>query len=119
MDKASEIYKGIVDELVKKSKSCAAQRWVLNGAAKGTGEKIEKYNALLSRLSEIDKTVLAEYVLDAYFDGIYDTLAELEWYIDCRDMKISVEGELLPTTKYEGLGNDFIGRASGDWDWYD
>ncbi len=116
MDKGTKIYQGIIDELVKKSKSCVNANWAINGEAKGTGEHITKLNELFAKLTPEERETLAQYALDTYMSGIYDTLCELEWYIDCKDMIITVEGEELPTTKFEGLGNDFIGRCD-DWEW--
>lgn len=117
-NKGTKIYQEIIDELVKKSKSCVNADWVLNGQAKGAGENISKLNELFLKLTTSEKETLAEYVLNAYMNGIYDTLCDIEYYIDCKEMKITVEGEDLPTTKFEGLGNDFIGRREG-WKWTD
>lgn len=116
MDKGTKIYQEIIDTLVSRSKSCADSDQVLNGEAKGISEHICKLNKLFSKLTGEEREILASFVLDAYSSGIYDTLCELEWYIDCKEMKISVEGEELPTTRFEGLGNDFIGRREG-WEW--
>ena len=116
MDKGTGIYQGIIDELVKKSRNCVDANWAINGEAKGSGDHIARLNELLAKLTPEERETLAQYVSDAYMSGIYDTLCELEWYIDCKDMKITVEGEELPTTKFEGLGNDFIGRRDG-WEW--
>lgn len=116
MDKAVKLYQDIIDSLVEKSKSCADANWALNGEAKGASEHISNLNKLFSKLTKEEREVLAKYALEAYSSGIYDTLCELEWYIACKEMKISVEGEELPTTEFEGLGNDFIGRREG-WEW--
>ena len=116
MDKGTEIYQALVDALVKQSKNCAEADWARSGQAKGMPEETEQLNLLFAKLSAEEREVLAQYVLGAYTSGIYDTLCELEWYIDCKDMKIIVDGEELPTTKFEGLGNDFIGRCE-DWEW--
>ena len=60
--------------------------------------------------------MLADYLLAAYVDGIYDTLDHLEWLRCVKNMSISLEGEELPVGKYEGLSHDFIGRRQG-WEW--
>jgi hypothetical protein len=117
MDKGTEIYQELIDGLVEKSKNCVGASWARKGKAVGTDELITKLNALFEKLSEEERETIAQFVADEYMSGIYDTLTELEWYVDCRDMKISVEDEELPTQKYEGIGNDFIGRRSGDWEW--
>ncbi len=116
MGNGTKIYQEIIDELVKKSKSCVDANWAINGEAKGTGVHITKLNELFAKLTIEERETLAQYALDAYTSGIYDTLCDLEWYIDCKDMKITVEGEDLPTTEFEGIGNDFIGRRNG-WEW--
>ena len=116
MDKGKEIYKNIIDTLVDKSKSCVSADCAISGKAKGNFEDTEKLNEIFSKLSTDERKVLAQYLLETYADGIYDALCEIEWYIDCKNMKITVEGEELPTTAFEGLGNDFIGRING-WEW--
>lgn len=116
MDKGTQIYQELMDGIVKMSKHCAEAGWARNGEAKGLPEKSEKLNAIFAKLTAEEREVLAEFALGAYAGGIYDVLCELEWYIDCRSMTISVDGELLPTTAFEGLGNDFIGRCDG-WEW--
>ena len=91
-------------------------KWAIEGEAKGTGEHITRLNALFAKLTQEERETLAQFASDAYMSGIYDTLCDLEWYIDCKDMKITVGGEELPMTKFEGTGNDFIGRRDG-WEW--
>ena len=103
-------------ELAEKSKTCAEAKWASDGKARGTGNHIDRLTQLFARLTAEERDTLAQYALDAYMSGIHDTLCDLEWYIDCRDMKITVEGEELPTKEFEGIGNDFIGRRSG-WEW--
>lgn len=111
MDKGTKLYQELVDTIVKKSKSCVHANRARNSEAKGNSDDAEKLNLLFAKLTEEEREVLANFAQHAYSDGIYDVLCELEWYIDCKDMKIIVDGEELPTTKFEGLGNDFIGRC--------
>ena len=51
MDKGTIIYQEIIDELVKKSRSCVDANWAINGEAKGTGEHITKLNELFAKLT--------------------------------------------------------------------
>lgn len=118
MDRGTGIYQALVDALAEKSKSCADANWARNGEAKGSGSQIEKLNAIFAKLTAEERETLAQYALDAYAGGIYDALCELEWYADCRGMKITVEGAELPLSGFEGMGNDFIGRREG-WAWPD
>lgn len=115
MSNGSELYKGLIDELVKMSRSCVAANRVISGEVCGV-EAETGINDVLGKLNEKEKSILAQYVLDAYHSGIYDTLEQLEWLRECKGMVITVEGEVLPAGKYEGIPNDYIGRRD-DWEW--
>ena len=116
MSKGSEIYKALIDDLVKMSRSCVSANRVIKGKVPGAVAAETGINDVLAKLDDKDKTILAQYVLDAYHCGIYDTLEQLEWLRECKDMVITVEGEVLPAGKYEGIPNDYIGRRD-DWEW--
>ena len=112
MDKGTELYKKLIDEFVEMSRSCVdADR--IRSRETDSGMK----NILL-KLSPTDRNILADYINKAYFDGIFDVVGLLEWYACCRDMKITIDGETLPTDKFEGMQNDFIGRCDS-WEWSD
>lgn len=108
MDKAAELYKTLIDELVKISEHSVGADNVRKGRVPAADS--EKINRVLAKLSSTDREVLAAFVAEEYVSGIFDVL---EWYTCCRDMKISVDGEILPTGKFEGMQNDFIGRHGG------
>lgn len=114
MDKGTELYQNLIDELVKMSQECVDANNVKNGSIPYADS--EEINAVLQKLSDKDREVLAEFILAAYSSAIFDVLDLLEWYASCKDMKISIEGETLPTDKFEGMQNDFIGRHDG-WEW--
>lgn len=116
MDRGAEIYKGIIDELAKMSKSCADERAVKKGKVPGVDADKIGINELLNKLDEKERDILAKFILEAYHAGIYDTLEQLEWLRCCKGMVITVEGETLPLGKYEGISNDYVGRCS-DWEW--
>ncbi|EGC02867.1 DUF6547 family protein [Ruminococcus albus] len=111
MDKAAELYKTLIDELVKISEHSVGADNVRKGRVPAADS--EKINRVLAKLSSADREVLAAFVAEEYVSGIFDVLDLLEWYTCCRDMKISVDGEILPTGKFEGMQNDFIGRRGG------
>lgn len=119
MDKGTQIYQKLIDELAEMSQECAGQQWALKGRAVGTDEYVQRLNELFPKLTDDERKTLAEFALNEYMSGMFDTLAHLEWYIDCEDMKITVGGEELPTQKYNGLSGDFIGRRDEDdkWEW--
>ena len=116
MSKGAEIYKAFIDDLVKMSRSCASANGVRKGKVPGVVAAKTGINDVLAKLDDKEKAILAEYVLDAYHAGIYDTLEQLEWLRECKDMVITAEGETLPTGKYEGIPNDYIGRRE-NWEW--
>ena len=110
MDKGTEIYKKLIDEFVEMSRSCVDANRIRSR------EKDSEMKNILLKLSPEDRDILADYILRAYSDGIFDVLDLLEWYACCRNMKITIDGETLPTDKFEGIQNDFIGRCDG-WKW--
>lgn len=116
MDKATEMYKEIIDRLVNMSKDCADARGVKKGKIPGVDAEKMVINDILKKLDDSERDILAELIIDAYHSGIYDTLEELEWLRCCKSMEITVEGEKLPLDKFEGMPNDYIGRRT-DWEW--
>lgn len=114
MDKATKLYQNLIDEFVTMSKNCVGANSVKKGFVSGIDS--EEINSVLKKLTEEDRTILARFVLETYSSAIFDVLDRLEWYACCKDMKISIEDEVLPTDNFEGIQNDFIGRAN-DWDW--
>ena len=118
MEKGAEIYKNLIDELVKMSRSCADARAVKKGRVPGIDAEKMGINEVLNRLDENERDILSKFIVEAYHAGIYDTLEQLEWLRCCKNMVITVEGETLPLGKYEGIPNDYIGRRYG-WEWSD
>ena len=118
MDKGIELYKSLIDELAKMSKSCADERACKKGKIPGIDAEKLGINEVLSKLTENERDILSKFIVEVYHSGIFDTLEHLEWLRCCKNMVITVEGEPLPLEKYEGIPNDYIGRRSG-WDWPD
>ncbi len=116
MDKATKLYQEIIDKLADMSKSCVNAGRIEQGSV--PGDDSADINAVLGKLNENDRAVLARFVTETYSSGIFDVLDLLEWYTSSKGMTISIGGEQLPTDKFEGIQNDFIGRRDG-WDWYD
>lgn len=115
MEKGAELYKELIDGLVKISGNCANADRVENGLVKGVAGDAG-INKILAKLSEEERKVLAQYISQTYQAGIYDMLVQLEWLRECRGMKIFMEGEELPLGQFEGIPCDYIGRC-GDWEW--
>lgn len=112
MDKGTELYKKLIDEFAEMSEKSVYDETVReNNVGFDRG-----MNSVIKKLSPEDRNTLADYINKAYSARIFDVLCLLEWYICCRDMKITIDGELLPTDRFEGMQNDFIGRCDG-WQW--
>lgn len=109
------LYKEFIDHLVDLSRHCVDTDRIMKGKFPGVGN--EDKNALLSRLSESERQVLADIVLNTHVCAIYDVLDHLEWLSCCRRMTISIEGEALISDRFEGFSCDYVGRRSDDWDW--
>lgn len=93
MDKATKMYKEIIDELASMSKDCADARSVKKGKLPGTGAEQTGMNDVLKKLSDSERDILAELIINVYHSGIYDTLERLEWLRCCKNMEIIVEAK--------------------------
>jgi len=63
-----------------------------------------------------NRDLLVRVLREERGEAFHDLLATLTWLIDCNDFALTFEGE--PMQYYEGgLHCDFVGRASGDWEW--
>lgn len=49
------------------------------GKLPGTGAEQTGMNDVLKKLSDSERDILAELIIDVYHSGIYDTLEKLEW----------------------------------------
>ena len=119
MDKGAAIYQKFIDDLVKMSRSCADANAVKKGKVPGINAEKTGINDILQKLNEQERNILAGFIIEAYSAGIYDTLEQLEWLRCRKDMVVTVENEVLPMGKYEGIPCDYVGRRSGDWEWND
>ena len=118
MDKGARIYKDFIDTLVKMSAKCSDEGVIRGQRVRWNDENSAVINGLLEKLDDRERNALADFLLGTYRSAVHDVLAELEWMRCCKDMTITVEGEILPLGAYEGLHCDYIGRLQ-DWEWPD
>ena len=111
-------YKKLIDDLATMSQHCVDSNCVKKGKVPGIDAKIMGINDVLNKLSQSDRDILSQYVLETYHSGIYDTLEHLEWLRCCKDMVMTIDSEELPLGQFEGIGNDYIGRRNV-WNWPD
>ena len=115
---AIEAYKAIIDELVARTPSLSARPLTEEGIVSRSPDKAG-INALVAALAPEQRTVLGRFLTHERTAGIFDTLALLTWWIDCRDLALHYRGEPVPVQlSGEGLHGDYMGRLE-DWQWPD
>ncbi len=115
VEKGLLLYKKFIDKLVDMSKSCTDANNIKNGSY----PKLAAYqnmNTILEKLSQEERQVLSDSIQSCYSSAVFDVLSYLEWLSCCRNMQISIDGEILPSDTFEGFSDDFIGR-SNEWEW--
>lgn len=65
MDKGTELYQKLIDELVEMSQSCVSSDRVRKGDVV-CGETKSGMNSILAKLTQSDRDILADYVLKTY-----------------------------------------------------
>lgn len=111
-----KFYKAFIDGLVERKNSVQATWITGNGYPDTAGNR--EINALLSKLSPEQKSVLAKMVQDARISGIHDTLAYMNGMMDCDGLVLSQNGEAFTYDEYESMHFDFTCRCEGD-EWPD
>ena len=107
-----DVYKAIIDELVEMTPSMTGG-WILEGKPPVDPEFAE----LVASLSPRQRSIVARLCNDEREGAIHDVLAHLTWWITCRDVGLSLNGEPMPTElSGMGLHGDYIGRRQ-NWDW--
>ena len=106
------LYKDFIDGLVKRKDGVLA-KWVLSKGYPNTDNNKE-INALLSSLSDEQKTVLAKMITDARIGGIHDTLAYMNEKMDMDGLVLSQDGMQFPFDAFDSMNYDFISRCEGD-----
>ena len=99
-------YKKIIDDLVK-IRPAILKRWVTEKGWSNVSENKEK-NALLSKLTDTEKSTLGEMIQQAKDEGIHDTLAYLNEQINKGGLKIMKDGVPIAVEPY---GTELF------WDW--
>jgi hypothetical protein len=116
-----EAYKAIIDDLVKQSSwSVSADLVEQIGApwrGPGPGEpEAEGARELVASLGAEQRRALAWLLREERWGAFHDVLAQLEWWIDCRGVELTFNGERVPVNFAEGMHCDFVGRRTG-WEW--
>jgi hypothetical protein len=119
-DSPATTYKAIIDQLVDQTRlgSVLARRVFENNPfPSASGQFI--FNELLASLTEHQRRMMSQVLYEERESTIHDVLALLSWWIGCRGVGLSVEGQPMPVDfSGEGLHGDFVGRC-GEWAWPD
>src|SRR5438034_6956727 len=108
--KPVEVYKQIIDQLVERSVSLGA-RLVAEQGIYSNAPALQQTNELVRSLTPRQRAVLVEMLTHERESAIHDALACLTWWIDCRNVGLTYQGERMPVQlSGEGLHGDYIGR---------
>lgn len=114
--KPVEAYKQIIDHLVEESPSLGA-RLVREVGIYSKAPALRHTNDLVRALTLEQRVVLAEMLTHERVNAIHDVLAALSWWIDCRGVGLTYQGQPMPVQlSGEGLHGDYVGRRD-KWDW--
>lgn len=115
-DRPIEAYKRIIDGLVADTPSLSA-RMVVDVGIFSRSVGAEALNELVRSLTSDQRLVLAMMLEHERKTAIFDVLAALTWWIDCRGLTFQYGNEPMPVQlSGEGMHGDYIGRLD-DWQW--
>lgn len=112
-----DAYKAIIDHLVNETTNSVTVRLVRESGNYSNAVGSEKFNAFVASLTQEQRELLATMLREARIGAIHDGLAELTWWLLCREVGLTFRGEPMPfELSGMGLHGDYIGRLDG-WEW--
>lgn len=93
---AIDAYKAIIDHLVDKTTNGLAERLVRESGKYSNAVDSEKFNAFVASLTQEQRELLAAMLREERIEAIHDVLAELTWWLLCRDVGLKFRGEPMP-----------------------
>jgi hypothetical protein len=116
--KPVEAYKAIIDQLVEDTSGVTEKLLREEGIwSRAPGAKVE--NAFVKSLTAEQRNLLADMIRDERISAIGMVLANLTWWLLCRDVGLTFRGKPMPfELSGMGLHGDYIGRLD-DWEWPD
>ena len=112
----TEAYKAIIDQLVEQTSGVGEKLIREEGIfSRAAGAKVE--NAFVKSLTAEQRTLLAQMILDERVSAIGMVLANLTWWLMCRDVGLTFRGKPMPF-ELSGMGihGDYLGRLN-HWEW--
>ncbi|MEY4730466.1 MAG: hypothetical protein RL020_1624 [Pseudomonadota bacterium] len=114
---ANDAYKLIIDHLVNEVRQYGTSSSITISGIFSKAPAHSKFNEFVTALSPTKRELLSRMLQDERDGAIHDLLSALSWWIDCRDVRLTYRGEIMPTSlSGTGLQGDFIGRRDG-WEW--
>jgi hypothetical protein len=99
-----EAYRAILKELATETSNGSSTANVVVSAGNfPPGSYHSRFNFLISSLDPQQRSMLAELLLDERAGTVFDVLATLSWWIECRDVRLTFKGKRLPVGE-DGLG---------------
>lgn len=109
-------YRQIIDQLVAGSESLEARLVRTEGVLSKAPEQ-QAANQFVARLNSQDRATLAAILTNERQSAIHDVLATLSWWIDCREVALTYQGDPMPVdVSGQGMHGDYVGRLT-DWPW--
>jgi hypothetical protein len=116
-DTPSATYRAIIDQLVNDTRLRGSAPRVRESGIFSKAPSHREFNEFIGALSERQREALYRMLQEERDGAIHDVLADLSWWIDCRDVGWTVRGEPMPVDQSGmGLHGDYVGRRDG-WGW--
>ena len=112
------MYREIIDQLVNETRTNSAysKRASENQPFPVESEQFE-FNELLISLTTEQRVLLSKVLLQERNSSIHDVLAVLSWWVECRSVGLSLNGQLMPVgLSGMGMHGDYVGRVD-NWAW--
>ncbi|MFN5944386.1 MAG: DUF6547 family protein [Phycisphaerae bacterium] len=114
---AIDAYKAIIDHFVDQTTNGLTERLVRESGKYSNAVDSEKFNAFVASLTQEQRELLAMMLREERIGATHDVLAELTWWLLCRDVGLTFRGEPMPfELSGMGLHGDYMGRLGG-WEW--
>jgi hypothetical protein len=113
----TDTYKAIIDQLVHETRLSGYGSFVEATGKFSNAPDHHDFNEFISSLSIKQRHQIALMLQIERDNTIHDVLANLSWWITCRNVSLTVDGNTMPVElSGMGLHGDFVGRRDG-WDW--
>lgn len=115
-DTPSSVYRQIIDQLASETRHLGAgDRVAGSGTLTAPGDP--PLNDFVASLNQAQRAQLSQMLLAERTAAIHDALAALTWWVECREVALTVGGVPLPVDESGmGLHGDFMGRCD-NWAW--